>query len=434
MRVPFPSFGQPDRVQSRACAPLFHKPLRGAAQNALHRAMRILIVTEALVLGGAETFVLRLARQLRKDGHEAEILCLNPDFEDPRLVSQFPDVPINRVPVAGLRTIKRLDRIARAVGIDLDLQQRRSARWIEAHLIGRFDVHHTHLFGADQLFARIKQQRPGLALVSTLHGDYALYEARSRGTERSRILHWRPKLTHVLRSDDRWVTISPAQHEQFTRLFGVDPAPLVDIPNGFAPPAPIPALPPRADTAIRFVMVARGIREKGWEYLVQAFGRLSGDVSLALVGEGGFLEELKAANCDPRIDFTGAHPNPAELIGQGDIFVHPSVYAAESMPTVIVEALYAGKPVIATAVGSVAGMIAIPAGKLAGTLVNPNTGTLVDELAAAMQAYVDDPALRRAHAALAPAAFAKFDMEVCAAAYAALYADVASSPPTRSSH
>ena len=94
--------------------------------------MKILIVTEALVLGGAETFVLRLARRLRQDGHGAELLCLNPDFEDPRLVAQFPDVPIHRVPLRGLRTMKRIDRIARMAGIDVELQHRRSARWVQS--------------------------------------------------------------------------------------------------------------------------------------------------------------------------------------------------------------------------------------------------------------------------------------------------------------
>ena len=82
--------------------------------------MRILLVTEALVLGGAETFVLRLARRLRQDGHEAELLCLNPDLDDPRLVAQFADVPIHRVPMRGLRTAKRIDRVGRMLGIDLD--------------------------------------------------------------------------------------------------------------------------------------------------------------------------------------------------------------------------------------------------------------------------------------------------------------------------
>ena len=395
--------------------------------------MRILIVTEALVLGGAETFVLRLARRLREDGHAAELLCLNPDLEDKRLVGQFPDVPIHRVPIAGLRTSKRIDRMARWIGLDLDLQQRRAARWIESLPLSKFDVVHTNLFGADRLFARLKRRAPNLKIISTLHGDYALYEQRAKGTERSRILHWRSKLVETLAAVDRWVTISPAQHLQFTDTFEVDPARLVDIPNGYAPPAPISPPAPRADAQVRFVMVARGMREKGWGFLVEAFGMLTGDVSLTLVGEGAFLDDLRSRVSDPRVRFTGAHPNPVDVIAGSDVFVHPSIYRAESLPTVIVEALFAGVPVIATDVGSVAGMIAAPSGELAGTLVEPDETTLTNDLAAAMQTYVDDPDLRRRHAALASGAFAKFEMGECAAAYARLYAEVTSSS-TKASH
>ena len=400
--------------------------------------MRILLVTEALVLGGAETFVLRLARRLRQDGHDADVLCLNPDIDDPRLVAQFPDVPIHRVPLAGLRTLKRADRLGRWIGLDLDLQQRRAARWTLHHLIGRYDIHHSHLFGADWLFTRLKRRRPEIKVISTLHGDYALYEERAKGTERSRMPDWRTKLAETLRAVDRWVTISRAQHRQFETLFGVSPASLIDIPNGYAPPAPISRFTRAAGAPLNFVMVARGMREKGWGFLIDAFLQLDGECRLTLVGEGAFLDQLRLRHGnDPLIKFAGAHPNPVELIRLCDVFVHPSIYKAESMPTVIVEALFAGLPVIATEVGEVAAMVAAPSGELAGTLVSPDEATLADQLATAMKAYLDDPALRRRHAALAPAVFAKFEMGKCAAAYAQLYAEVCGvsiSSSTKASH
>jgi len=301
-------------------------------------------------------------------------------------------------------------------------------------LIGRYDIYHSHLFGADWLLTRLKRRRPEMNIVSTLHGDYALYEERAKGTERSRVLHWRRKLTETISVVDRWVTISRAQHRQFESLFGVDPRHLVDIPNGYAPPAPVPTAGRRADSPLTFVMVARGMREKGWGFLVEAFQRLEGGCRLVLVGEGAFLDTLRQRHGDdPQIDFIGAHLNPVALLGDCDVFVHPSIYKAESLPTVVIEALFAGLPVIATGVGQVATMIAAPSGELAGTLVSPDEATLTDQLAAAMQAYLDDPALRARHAALAPAAFAKFDMGKCAAAYARLYAEVAGTDASNSS-
>lgn len=384
-------------------------------------------------MGGAETFVLRLARRLRQDGHQAELLCLNPDLDDPRLVAQYGDVPIHRVPVAGLRSLKRADRIGRAIGIDWQLQQRRAVRWVGRHLIGRFDVHHTHLFGADWLFTRIKRRHPELRIISTLHGDYALHNERAKGSEAGQLLNWRDKLAETIGAVDRWVTISAAQHRQFTGTFGVDPARLVAIPNGYAPPAPVAPAERAAEALPTFVMVARGMREKGWEFLVDAFNRLRGDARLLLVGEGAYLDSLRARHGDdPLIIFAGLHPNPVAVIGACDLFVHPSIYKAESLPTVIIEALFAGVPVIATDVGEVATMIATPTGDLAGTLIDADEELLTERLATAMQAYLDDPGLRATHAARTVAAFAKFDMGRCAAAYAALYAAVAGGPTSSS--
>lgn len=384
-------------------------------------------------MGGAETFILRLTRRLRQDGHEAELLCLNPDLDDPRLIAQYDDVPIHAVPAVGLRSIKRADRIGRALGIDLQWQQRRAARWVERQLIGRFDVHHAHLFGADWLFTRIKRRHPGIRIISTLHGDYALHERRAAGSETRQLLGWRGKLAETIRAVDRWVTISAAQHRQFTGTFGVDPARLVAIPNGYAPPAPVPPIERAAGAPPTFVMVARGMREKGWGFLIDAFKRLRGDARLMLVGEGAYLDSLRARHsADPRITFAGLHPNPVAVIGQCDLFVHPSIYKAESLPTVIIEALFAGVPVIATDVGEVAAMLATPADELAGTLIDADEHLLTERLAAAMQAYLDDPGLRTSHAERTAAAFAKFDMGRCAAAYAALYAEVAGDPTSSS--
>ncbi|MES2902608.1 MAG: glycosyltransferase family 4 protein [Pseudomonadota bacterium] len=400
--------------------------------------MRILLITDALVLGGAETFVLRLARRLRQDEHAAELLCLNPDLDDPRLVAQFDDIPIHRVPIGGLRTIKRIDRVGRMIGMDLQVQQRRAQRWVERHLIGRFDVYHSHLFGADWLLTRLKRAHPDIRIVSTLHGDYALYEDRAKGTETSRVLNWGEKLAETIRSVDRWVTISKAQHRQFVGAFGVDPARLTAIPNGYAPPAPLPIPKRTTGGPLTFVMAARGMREKGWGFLVEAFGNLKGDCRLVLVGEGAFLDELRATHeRDPRIDFAGLHPNPVEIIARCDVFVHPSIYRAESLPTVIIEALFAGLPVIATDIGEVARMIETPDDDRAGTLVSADDTVLASRLAEAMQVYLDDPSLRVTHGARTAAAFAKFDMGKCASAYAALYAKVLEEPinsSTNASH
>jgi glycosyltransferase involved in cell wall biosynthesis len=280
----------------------------------------------------------------------------------------------------------------------------------------------------------LNQTRPGLRIVATLHGDYGLFEEGLKGTERSFVLDWRKKLAQTISAVDRWVTISRAQHRQFEQSFGVDPKRLVAIPNGYAPPAPIRPSERTIGAPLTFVMVARGIREKGWGFLVESFGRLQGNCRLMLVGEGAYLDQLRAKHAsDPQITFAGIHANPVEAIRNCDLFVHPSIYKAESLPTVIIEALFAGVPVIATDVGEVATMLSAAPGQLAGTLVSADESTLTEQLTTSMQGYIDCPDLLARHAALASAAFAKFDMGCCAAAYARLYSEVLGLPSSKSS-
>ena len=68
------------------------------------------------------------------------------------------------------------------------------------------------------------------------------------------------------------------QRRLMTERLGVSPARLRLIYNGFEPPAPLPgkrAKVPGSPTT--FIMVARGLPEKGWLPLVQAFQRLRGE-------------------------------------------------------------------------------------------------------------------------------------------------------------
>jgi glycosyltransferase involved in cell wall biosynthesis len=387
--------------------------------------LRILLVTETLVTGGAETFVLRLARQLRALGHQVDVLNLNRDLQERELVEQFPDVPIHQIPLPMLRWIKRGDRIARMLGRDASLQRLMSVRWIERHLMGRYDVYHSHLVNADWLMATLKRHHPAIRLVSTLHGDYQLHELRRASIgERSRIPNWPVRRNALLRAIDRWVYIAESQREMFVDRLGVAAERMLQIYNGYTPPAalPEPSLR-RADAPLIFAMVARALPEKGWSLLIEAFGRLEGSCRLLLIGSGAYLNDLKARHSDDaRIEFAGFHPNPAALLVDADAFVFPSTYPAESLPTVIIEALYCGIPTIATDIGEVAAMLETPTGETAGVVV-PITSRemIVDALAAAMQCYLDDPAQLAADSAKASAAFAKFDMAQCGRAYVAVY-------------
>jgi glycosyltransferase involved in cell wall biosynthesis len=393
---------------------------------ATNETLRILIVTETIHGGGAETFVLRLARALNHSGVCAEILCLNPDLEDGALLQQYQDLVIHRIALPQLRWIKRADRLRRRLGLHDSLQYRLSANAIRrAGLLG-YDVYHTHLMPVDLLFSKLKRHRPELRLISTLHGDYNSYEHQWESRGPHRVGDWPQKLAAVKAGIDKWVYISREQLRLFSDRFGIPESALCKIYNGYEPPAALPAPGPRSGPGLRFIMVARGIADKGWEQLVAAFMQLSGPHELILVGKGPALDALEpVCRRDARIRFAGFHPNPAALVSEADVFVFPSRYKAESLPTVIIEALYCGKAVISSRIGEVAEMLRTESGPETGQLLSwEDPERQVGELVAAMQRYVDDPALLATHQEQARQAFVKFDMKVCAEKYIQQYREL----------
>jgi glycosyltransferase involved in cell wall biosynthesis len=126
--------------------------------------------------------------------------------------------------------------------------------------------------------------------------------------------------------------------------------------------------------------------------LVRAFSRVSGDARLVLHGPGdeGAVRQLSALlGAEPRAEYRGAFA-PAELgevLAEIDVLVLPS--RVENYPLVLREALSAGIPVIATRTG---GIPEIVEHGVDGLLCEPGNES---ELAACMQAFVDDPGLAR---------------------------------------
>jgi glycosyltransferase involved in cell wall biosynthesis len=95
--------------------------------------------------------------------------------------------------------------------------------------------------------------------------------------------------------------------------------------------------------------------------LLEAMARaaLPPDVTLQVAGDGperAALEALAAGSrLRGRVEFLGFRADVPALLAGADAFVLPS--AMEQQPLVLIEALGAGKPVVATDVGGVAEMV-----------------------------------------------------------------------------
>ncbi|MGG1555800.1 glycosyltransferase family 4 protein [Paenibacillus ferrarius] len=123
------------------------------------------------------------------------------------------------------------------------------------------------------------------------------------------------------------------------------------------------------------ITVARLNPMKGIEYVIEAARQLKQerkDVAFVIVGdvafdaEKGYKDELLAlarqAGVDHMVHFLGLRRDVPALLAQSDVFVLPSVY--DIFPTVILEAMSAGLPVVATDVGGVPEMVTAEVGLL----------------------------------------------------------------------
>jgi 1,2-diacylglycerol 3-alpha-glucosyltransferase len=109
-------------------------------------------------------------------------------------------------------------------------------------------------------------------------------------------------------------------------------------------------------TAKVFIFVGRLDEEKHIEVAIQALAQTGSDAQLVIVGQGHFEGRLRtlvaALGLDGQVIFTGHVPNEAlpGLLQAADVFVMPS--EAELLSIATLEAMAAGRPILAAAAGA----------------------------------------------------------------------------------
>lgn len=113
-----------------------------------------------------------------------------------------------------------------------------------------------------------------------------------------------------------------------------------------------PAGVPEAAGRPVILSVARLHRQKGLEYLVSA-APLVPDALFLVAGDGQedsrLQAQARALEVADRVVFLGYRDDIPELLAACDLFVLPSLF--EGLPVAVLEAMAAGKPVIASAIG-----------------------------------------------------------------------------------
>ncbi len=251
------------------------------------------------------------------------------------------------------------------------------------------DVFHVHAGTGRENFdgARAARRAGVPTVVQTLHLPWLL---RSRGKRRP--------FFRSLHQVDRLIAVSEAQAGTYDRI-GVPPGRMTIVPNGVG--ARSLALGRRAarerlglDPDQPVVMtVGRLTVMKGQRHLVDAVPGLVArfpELVVLVFGQGHLharlTEQARALGVGGAVRLLGHRPDARSLLAAADVFVLPSRH--EGMPLVVLEAMEAGLPVVAT---RVIGSEEVVADGETGLLVPPEDPPA---LRTALATLLGDPALR----------------------------------------
>lgn len=298
--------------------------------------LKVLLVTAPGPVGGLESVVAALASGLKARNHRV-------------LVSAATD---HGRPQPFLETL---------VAAGVETRTPPAGYWGEARALrgiiqeGGFEVVHSHGYRSDAL-AWLASRGLGRALVSTVHG-FTGGGAKNRAYERIQ--------RRVLRGFDAVVAVSRPLEAQLGES-GVRSDRIRLLPNAFTPVGALPRAAARArlgipQDAFAVGWVGRLSREKGADVAIDAMSRLEEPEWLAVfVGDGperARLEEQAARSAvADRVRWLGALPAAGTLMAAFDVVLLSS--RTEGTPIVALEAMAAGVPLVATAVGGVPDLLA----------------------------------------------------------------------------
>lgn len=289
-------------------------------------------------VGGQERVALDLAIGQKARGHDVSVISLAPE-PDGAMAAEFAQagIAVGRVPKRGGLDPTLVPRLARALRRD------------------RIDVVHTHnplplIYGAPA--ARLV----GAAAIHTKHG----INPGSRGHRMLR--RAAAQLTHA------FVAVSSTTEAQAREQHDAPAAKLHTIPNGIRLDRYAPDPEARAAARVELGLgdawvigtVGRLDQFKNQAMLVRAAAPLlSSNVRLVIIGDGDARADVEAAVAalpDPRwVVLTGRRMDVPKLVHAFDVFALSS--KSEGLPLVVPEAMAAGLPIIATAVGGLPSVV-----------------------------------------------------------------------------
>ena len=342
--------------------------------------LRVLHVVAPGDFGGLEQVVLQLAAGRAARALPTQVLILVTEgSRTPTLVEMLED--------AGAHTIV-LHFAHRAY---------RAERQVIRAAVEEFkaDVVHTHGYHPDVL-AGSPARAAGSALVSTAHGI-------TGGDLKNRLFEWLQR--RAWRRFDVVVAVSGPLRARLARS-GISEDVLALCPNAWSGGASLDCTSARerlglAPTGRYIGWVGRLSQEKGADVMIRALAHVPPEIGLVMIGDGSEREALKQLANElelaSRITWAGQVLGAGKCMAAFDAFALSS--RTEGTPMVLFEAMAAGVPIAATAVGGVPDVVSAAEAILV-------RSEAAEELAAALDRILSDAP---AAAARARAARARLD-------------------------
>lgn len=342
----------------------------------------VLHLLSGLEIGGKEKVALQLARRGRREGHDHRLLLFDTPFRSAEIDFDPHDVPWHFT--------------QRAPGIDLTLPSRIQAH-ARQHGTRVIHAHNDSAIFYGALAALLSRRR--IKLIGTFH------TWPSHDTATARVMtRYTAKAAHCVTSVSAELRTRLLQHRWLDECIALPNG--IDLHEYAACDGEWRRHLQLHDDAVLVAHVGRLDPIKRQEDLIVAAREIASthaDIAFVLVGRGPYREALerRAAGIGA-LRFVDKIDNMAGFLRAVDIFVLCSDH--EASPLALLEAMAAGRAIIATAVGGIPDIVTDPLQGLSAILVPPRRPDLlaaqIRELAAdpAHRAALGDKARRRAEA------------------------------------
>lgn len=396
--------------------------------------MHILFYISRFGIGGIQTFVIQLAKELvKQQGVQVSIFCHYPEWADRSLNEPVPPqvkcYTLTEHPKK-IIWINRFRNWIKWLFPNFDFKEWLTTRYfLKLAQTEGVDLIHNNIQLGDANVLKAYQDL-GIPYLTTLHGAYKDLNLE----DSTQIAVYQKHFQTLLSTAFRVVYLSPANllpfHQVLGRLSQEQEARFSRIFNGLTKPE----LPSNTQQEVFiFGLIARGVPEKGWEEAILAMIELVGylanqeakqQVELHLYGESPYLDQLaeKYAAYQDFILFCGPTDQPLKVIASFKIGLLPTYLPQEEMPFTIIEYLACGKPVLATDRGAIVEMLKVDQ-ELAGEIISVDTTgkAVVSDLLSCMRRYVEQPDYYYKKAQIAQEAFQKFDISQTTKQYYSIY-------------